>query len=169
MRKSKMKMEMRKKENKSLPVRRKRSCAQASFTVEAALLMAVILPVLIALLITGFYLHDRAFLQEVTTELCAMQSNLRMYEDSASRTERVRQHRLAHTALWAGDLNGECRSSKEQAAADMTGTFTLPGIIGALLSSQSGIHAHWERRLYDPAPLIRNARAAKYLLDDLAS
>ena len=81
---------MRKKDNENRTTRKKRSCAQASFTVEAALLMTVILPVLIALLITGFYLHDRAFLQGVTTELCAMQSNLRMYEDSASQTERVR-------------------------------------------------------------------------------
>ena len=71
--------------------------------------------------------------------------------------------------MWAGDLSGECRSSKEYAAADMKGTFTMPGIIGALLSSHLDIHVHWERRMYDPAPLIRNARAAMYLLDELAS
>ena len=33
---------------------------RASFTIETTLLMSVILPVLIALLMAGFYVHDRA-------------------------------------------------------------------------------------------------------------
>jgi len=143
--------------------------ADASFTVEAALLMTIIVPVLIALLITGFFLHDQGYLQGTATELCAMQSNLRLYDDAASQTEKVRKHRLKQGTLWSRNLSGAVQSSEEKAGADMDGTFPLPGLTGALLPGDlTDMSAHWDRRMYDPAPLIRKIRAAKHLIDDLA-
>ena len=57
----------------------------------------------------------------------------------------------------------------EKAGADMDGTFPLPGLTGALLPGDlTDMSAHWDRRMYDPAPLIRKIRAAKHLIDDLA-
>ena len=59
--------------------------AEASFTVEASALMTIILPVLIVILLAGFYLHDSAYLQMTATELCAMGSNMKVYKESADR------------------------------------------------------------------------------------
>ena len=45
--------------------------AQASFTVEAAMLMCVILPVLLALLYLGMFLHDKGVLNGAAQEVAA--------------------------------------------------------------------------------------------------
>lgn len=50
--------------------------ARGSFTVEASLLMTIIIPVLVSLIYGSFYLHDCAVMQGAACELAAMASNL---------------------------------------------------------------------------------------------
>ena len=140
--------------------------AEASFTVEASLLMAVILPVLVAVLLTGFYLHDRAYLQGITTELCGMGSNLRIYDDRESRMTRIRDRRLSHSLLWAGEAAGSVNCGEETVSADAGAGFPIPGITGHLMGdAKADLKAQWSRRLLRPTDLIWQIRGAKYLLD----
>lgn len=142
-------------------------CARASFTVEAALLMGIILPVLIALLLAGFYLHDRAYLQCVTTELCARESNLRLYENRSAQLAGIRDQRLGHALLWTRNASGSFSEGDDSAEAQAAGSFPVPGLAARLFGAgQLEVKASWSRRLYKPADLIWKARAAKYLLDE---
>lgn len=47
---------------------------QGSYTIEAALLMGIILPLLAAVIYMGFFLHDRGFLQGAAHEAAALAS-----------------------------------------------------------------------------------------------
>ena len=144
--------------------------ANASFTVEASLLMALILPVLIAILLAGFYLHDSASLEMTATELCAMGSNLRDYGERASVLERVKNRRLSHSLLWTRQAAGTVGSGEETVSAQLSGTFTVPGLVSSLMgTAQTQITKTWSRSLYRPAEMIWKVRAAKYLADQALS
>ena len=43
--------------------------SKGSFTVEASLLMAILIPLLVGMMYLGFYLHNRAFLPGAACEL----------------------------------------------------------------------------------------------------
>lgn len=144
--------------------------AKASFTVEASLLMAIILPVLIAILLAGFYLHDSASLETAVTELCAMGSNLRGYGERSSDLEDVKNRRLSHSLLWTRQAAGTVSSGEEDVSARLSGTFPVPGLVGKLMgSAQIQVTKTWSRRLYRPAEMIWKIRAVKYLADSALS
>ena len=62
---------------------RKCGCVRASFTVEAALLMTIILPVLLALIYYGFFLHDKGVLNGAAQQITA-QADLNHWKKSGN-------------------------------------------------------------------------------------
>ena len=141
--------------------------AQASFTVEAALLMGMILPVLIAVLVMGFYLHDSAYLQGTVTELCARGSCLRLYSDRQEKLFAIRSGRLSRSLLWTKGASGSVSAGEDEVSAQAAGSFPVPGLAARLLGKSSlAVKAKWSRKLYKPTDLIWKIRAAKYLLDE---
>ncbi len=142
--------------------------APGSFTVEAALLMGIILPVLIALLLMGFYLHDKACLQGTASELCARGSSLRLYKDREGTLAKIRDKRLSHSLLWTRDVSGGVTAGTDEMSASAEGSFPVPGLIAALTGNKlSTVGAKWQARLHDPTDLIWKIRGAKYLLDEV--
>lgn len=95
---------------------KRRQYLKAQFTVEAALLMVIILPVLIGVLHAGFDLHDKVYLNGVNLE---------------------------RTSMYINTKNAGIAPSAEQA------------------EGLSGVQA------LDPAQMIRLAKGAGYLIDEL--
>ena len=137
---------------------------KASFTVELSLLMGLILAMLAAILLTGFYLHDQACLQGTACELTAMAGNLQLYPD---RNEKLgaRKDKRMKTVIWAKNTGGDCSAGKDYAEASLQGSFYIPGFTAGLLTGGvTGVHAKWAHTLYHPASIIRKAKGAAYLL-----
>lgn len=141
---------------------------RGSFTVEASLLMTIILPVLVALIYTGFYIHDSAILQGAACEVAAMGSNLAMEEDRESilyrKMEELKTGRLLGTREVAASLS----ISKTRVSVSYSGNFYVPGMIGRLLSGNSlRIEKSWSRKLYHPADEIRKIRGLQKMAETI--
>lgn len=90
-----------------------------SFTVEAALLMTVLIPLLTALIYLGFYQHDKVWIANKTrTE--AMEAALDPRQKKPDGLER---------STWpAGNVSGGVKRGKNKVTADRKGTFKNSGI-----------------------------------------
>ena len=139
---------------------------KAAVTVEAALLMTLIIPLLIAIMVTGFYVHDRAYVQGVCTELCAMGSNLQLYDDAAAQLDVLESKRLSGSMMWTKAVSGSHDVSETAADASAHGSFNLPGLITNVFGMNvPEISASWSRNIYHPAELIWTMRSVKYVVD----
>ena len=140
---------------------------KAYFTVEASLLMGVILPVLFALLIAGFYVHDRACMQGAVCELCAMSSNLQVYYGEREGLLDTRASGLSGSvSLWARSRSYSASISEDAGEAYLAGSFPVsPGGADRFLGRQTAVEISWYRRIYHPADLIRKVRGVHALLE----
>ena len=139
---------------------------KASFTVEAALLMGVILPVCVAIIMAGFYVHDRGVLQGMACETAAMGSNFASRKDGAvSKTAAsISPHRL----VWARNLSFSAAAGKDSVTASFSADFRGPGAIAALMTGGSiRLTGTWQRSICRPARLIWKIRGVKFLADAL--
>ena len=140
---------------------------EGSFTVEISLLMGLILALLVAILLTGFYLHDQACLQGAACELTAMAGNLQLYSDRSSRLARLRDQR-EKTVIWSKSVTGSCSAGKDEAVSSYQGSFRLPGMTAAFLNDgMASAGAKWKHNIYHPADIIWKAKGARALLDVL--
>ena len=139
---------------------------RGEFTAEAALLMSVIFPVLVALLLAGFYIHDRTMMQGAACEIAAMGSNLRFYDGSTGTLQKTENALASQGGLWTEGIKGNCRVSEEASAAEFTGLFPVPGITaGLLLRNKASMQTSWSRKLYRHTDMIRIVRGIKYVVD----
>lgn len=92
---------------------------RGSFTIEAALLMTIIIPVLTGLIYLGIYEHDKAWLlnkaQTAAAELTAYEKDF-------------------NTIKWNGVIGGETVSGnvsrgKNKVQAEVRGSFPVPGLV----------------------------------------
>ncbi len=144
--------------------------AKASYTVEMTLLMSLILPLLIAILMAGFYLHDRALFQGAACEAAAMGSNLAVYDTQGSEVAALGHALTAHRAVWSRGASGSTSADQESASASFSGHFHWPGMIGKLWQSSHGqSEGQWSRRIYHSADLIRKVRGVEYVVDIVRS
>ena len=136
------------------------------FTVEASLLMLLIIPVLTALLLCGFYVHDNAFLQGAAEEITAMGSNLAAYESRDSLLQRTLRQRVSHTMVWTRSVRSSVSCSDTDVQAEAGGTFPVPGLAAQLFGVQNAsAGGSADRHLIRPARIIWKIRGAEYLID----
>ena len=147
------------KKNKGVPAR---------FTVEASLLMLLIIPLLIALIIAGFYIHDRAYLQGVSCEMIAEGSNLQQYKNRDSLLKKQAAQRVTHTLVWSRSVQSNISCSEDSVSCICSGSFPVPGLTARLLDAQTlYLSQNAERRLLHPADLIWKIRSAKFVLEQI--
>ncbi len=140
-----------------------KSRSRASFTVEAAMLMTVILPVLLALFYYGFFLHDRGVLNAAAQEITA-RADLNNWKESGN-------NRLSKLAKYYEDRTGPSRNvsssvqvSRTSASASYKGSMSLPGLLPSLFGKSSlKTDAAAKRTLLYPADLIRKIRGLEYV------
>lgn len=138
----------------------------ASFTVEAALLMTILLPVIICLLYLGFYLHDRGVLQGTACEITASADNHQWKNQNSSKLPRQGKAAAKKRILSVRGLSGEVRISKDDVTATFTGSISLPGLIPQLIGKKKlHISESQSRRLLRPSDVIRVIRGLEALAD----
>lgn len=146
----------------------KAAVLQGSFTVEAALLMTILLPVLVSVIYLSFYIHDRAVLQGIGCEIGAMGSNLRQ-EKRAEAILKEKQRELSkNRLLGTRNMEKSLSVSEHQISVTFSGSYLFPGLIRKLIGgNRLGIRRSWSRELYHPAKLIRKIRGLNDMVDTL--
>lgn len=97
---------------------------QGSYTVEAALLMGILLAFLTAVIYLGFYLHDRAFLQGAAYETAV---HACLHIDDGKTKDGYAQSLIAKRMLGTRKTAAEESIGEKTVSAGYTGTFQIPG------------------------------------------
>ena len=141
---------------------------EAYFTVEAAMIMTIVLPVLTVILIAGFCLHDSAMLQSDACAAAAAASNLRTYKNRDADLNAYTSEMGQQGFIWMEESSISAQAGEKSSSAAGEGRFPLPGLIRRFFYDRmQRVSASWSRTMYHPAAMIRVMRGAKYLLDDL--
>ena len=148
--------------------RKKRRKLKGYFTVEAALLMTLILPLLIALLLMGFYLHDQAKMVCIVGEGAAIGSTMRLYEDAAEVMEESVSKDAQAGMIWTRNVSTSSQLDEDEAGAQVEGSFRMPAFVSLFVTDGTrSLEKSSSRTLYRPAKLIRKVRGLKGLADIL--
>ncbi len=140
-----------------------KSESKASFTVEAALLMTVILPVLLALIYYGFFLHDKGVLNGAAQEITA-QADLNNWKKSGNNRLSKQAKKLESLTGPSQGVSSSVEVTAHQASASYKATMRLPGLLPSLFGKSSlNTGAGAKRQLLYPADLIRKIRGLEYV------
>ena len=100
---------------------------KGSYTVEAALLMGIILSVLVSVIYMGFWYHDKSFLQSAAYELaCAASLH---GEDNSWQIESAADTLIRGRMLGTRGLQNQCQNGKKTVTVSFQGNFSIPGMI----------------------------------------
>ena len=136
---------------------------RASFTVEAALLMTVILPVLLAILYYGFFLHDKGVLNGAAQQVAA-QADLNSWKSSGNSRLSKMAGKLGKQTGPSGKASSTVSVKKDQVSASYSAAMSLPGLLASLFGkSRLDTGAAAKRPLLYPADVIRKIRGLEYV------
>lgn len=99
---------------------------KGSYTIEAALLMGILLPLFTAVIYMGFFLHDRGFLQSAAFETAACIS-LRADEKDLE-GGRLMQNLMAGRLLGTRNTQAQASASERRTVVSGSGSFWVPGM-----------------------------------------
>lgn len=139
---------------------------KGSFTLEAALLMTIILPVLTAIIYMGFYVSDSGTAQGIVCELAAAGGDLSEEQDVQSNLEN--RKKMLITSRFLGMECGKASVNREtnRVSAEIAGDFYIPGLAARFFcGNHLKIQKKWSRELYRPAEMIRRIRGIQELKD----
>ena len=138
-------------------------CIAASFTVEAALIMTVTLPVLLSILYYGFFLHDKGVLNGAAQQIAA-QADLNSWKKSGSNRLAKQAKKLTKTTGPSRKVSSSVSASQSKASVIYKGTITLPGLLPSLFGKKKlSTGASANRTILYPADLIRKIRGLEYV------
>lgn len=141
--------------------------ARGSFTLEAALLMTLILPVLLALIYLGLFLHDKGVLNGAAQETAACADLSRWKEHGNDHLDR-RAKKLSDRTGPSRQVTASVTASQSRVAVSYSGRMSLPGLLPQLFGrSVLDTGASAERIFPDPADLIRRIRGLEYVSEML--
>lgn len=115
-------------------LKEKKMKQKGSYTVEAALLMGIILSVLVSIIYIGFWYHDKSFLQSAAYE-AACAASLHKDDDTYQIGEAA-QTLTKGRMLGTGGLQVQTQDGKEKASVEYHGNFRIPGMITAFFSKE---------------------------------
>ena len=146
----------------------KRRTLQGSFTVDAALLMTILLPIIVALIYASFFLHDRTLLQGAACEVAAMGSNLAEEKNVESRLNKIREQLVSARLLGTEKVHSTIALGEDNIEVSYQGNFFIPGLIRNFFGSNSlDMSRAWNRERYHPADTIRKIRGLEYMVDTI--
>ena len=145
-----------------------RLSARASFTVEVAVLMTLILPALLALIYLGLFLHDKGVLNGAAQETVAI-ADLNHWKKSGNAHLAGRAGKLADRTGPSGKPGVSVSVSDQQASAEYSASMKLPGLLPKLFGKGTlDTGASARRILLKPADTIRMIRGLEYVSKMLA-
>lgn len=107
---------------------------KGSYTVEASLLMGILLSILVSVIYLGFWYHDRNFLQNAAYE-AACTASLRADDENyqiSGAARRLTEGRMLGTT----GVSAECQNTEKAASVLYRGTFRIPGMIEAFFQEK---------------------------------
>lgn len=144
--------------------------APAVFTVEATLLMTIILPVLLAMIYLGYLDHDRGVLQASASETAALADNS---APDPNRSSKLKMHASSlgkDAVLVTKDLKASFSLNKNFVQVSYSGSMKVPGLLLQLFGSENlSSGRSCSRKLFHPTDTIRKIRGLEYLSDRLTS
>lgn len=135
---------------------------KGSYTVEAALLMGMILPVLVGIIYMGFFLHDRSFTQAAAHE-AAVYASLHA-DDKKMDVESAANGLIKDRLLGTVDVSGSSSANEKSVQISYHGNFKVPGMVMQFWTKQevsSGVTLTIER----PSRRIRKIRGLVKAVD----
>lgn len=137
-----------------------------SYTVEASLLMGILLPLLASILYMGFYLHDRSFLQGAAHEAAAYAS-LRADDESAD-TAQAAQKLVSGRMLGTRGVSAKTSADQKKVQIHYQGNFQTPGMIAAFWGSgASVVSARAALTLERPSKRIQTIRGVAKVFNSI--
>lgn len=138
---------------------------KGSYTIEAALLMTVLVPLLAGIVYLGFYLHNDALLQNAAYEVVVHGSLHRGEKEAAEKVEQKKEEILKGRLLGMKNIQASVDMTDKKITVEMKGTFYVPGMImGILERNQVEISAESEMDLVNPSKTIIRLHTLKKLL-----
>lgn len=139
---------------------------KGSYTVEAALLMTVIVPLLVGIIYLGFYLHNGAMMQNTAYELAVLES-LRHGEEGETLAEDRKQSITSQAFLGLKDIQTEVNRGKKKVSVKLYGDFRVPGLVMRFFcDNQMRIFADAELTVMDPGKTITRIHLLKKLTEE---
>lgn len=106
----------------------KSAWSKGSFTVEASLLMAILIPLLVGMMYLGFYLHNRAFLQGAACELAQIGLLYDREEDAIKAMEQRNRQLLDGYLPGGGSWTGSVSLERKEVQVTLRGSLQAPGM-----------------------------------------
>ena len=142
--------------------------AQASFAVEAAMLMCVILAVLLALLYLSMFLHDKGVLNGAAQEVAAT-ADLNRFRNGGNARLARKADQLADRTGASGKAKSSVQVTDHEVSASYSASMKLPGLLPKLFGKGTqDTGADVTRILPDAADTIRKIRGLEYVSAMLA-
>lgn len=114
----------------------KESWEKGSYTVEASLLMAILIPLLTGIIYLGFYLHNQCFLRGAAYEIAAIGVLHDRPEEAFTLMEERKDEILAGYLLQSGDISAKIEAGEEQVFVGLEGTMKIPGMVLGLFGKE---------------------------------
>ena len=141
---------------------------KGSYTLEATLLMTIILPLLAGILYLGFYLHDQSAMQNAAYELAVLKSLGSEEKDMEYRVEKRKQEICQETYPGVYGVQARVYLGEKKICADIQGIFQPPGLVLHFFGGkQIRIRGHSELAVMNPGNVIvRMHRMKKGIKDN---
>ena len=136
---------------------KKISDQKGSYTIEAALLMGILLSVLIAVIYIGFWYHDKDFLQSAAYDtVCAASLHT---EDASWQMEQAVKNLTGGRMLGTRELQSTCQNGRKTVTVEFHGKFRIPGMILAFFqNSKLNIQESCTMTVERPSKRIQKVR-----------
>lgn len=143
----------------------KKHYLKGSYTVEAAVLFSLIFFVLAALIISVFYIHDRAVAQAAACEAAVSGSNQENPGDAREAAEAVKDRVGGSRFLGSRNVGSSIAVGEKEVSAAWRGRYPVPGFTAKYLTgNEISIDRSWNSHVFDSADAIRKIRGIGELL-----
>lgn len=141
---------------------------KGSFTVEASLIMGIVLMVLVAVLYGAFYVHDSGVAQGIVCELTASGNAMASEKNGEKQLKKRKELLITSRFLHTEGVKVSISKEDDQISAVFEGYFKIPGFISPFfVGDELPMQASWNRNVYDPVEIIRKIRGVKYMVEGI--
>ncbi len=140
---------------------------RGSYTVEAAAVVSITILILASLLITAFYVHDRAVLQSIACENAVVGSSCATDSERIAAAASIKTQVNASRFLGSREISGSTNVGETAAESVWSAVYPVPGFaMKYLAGGELSVQASWSSQIAAPADLIRLIRGAGELLNE---
>lgn len=135
---------------------------KGSYTVEAALLMTLILPLLVGIIYLGYYLHDQAVMENGAWELTTLCMRQETGEERNGKEQEIRSRLL-------GTENVSIQVNKDNSYVTvlLRGSLPVPGLAMRFLCRNNlPLEAEVRRRYVDAGEIVIRTKLLKELTEE---